>query len=200
MAKKKTEQKSKSFADVLGVKNIFNNEKADFVLGFFVLCLAVCTIIAMISYLYTGHIDQSILEDLRPGEWLNTKHDFVNYCGSIGAISSYYLITENFGLAAFIIPVFIILVGLRLMRVNRLNMFKWFLCLATLMIWCSVAFAKFLPPLLSDMFFNPGGNHGLFCVQQLENLIGPPGLTYWPSWINCRFINSGISVSYLYQY
>ena len=177
MAKKKTEQKSKSFADVLGVKNIFNNEKADFVLGFFVLCLAVCTIIAMISYLYTGHIDQSILEDLRPGEWLNTKHDFVNYCGSIGAISSYYLITENFGLAAFIIPVFIILVGLRLMRVNRLNMFKWFLCLATLMIWCSVAFAKFLPPLLSDMFFNPGGNHGLFCVQQLENLIGPPGLT-----------------------
>ena len=56
MAKKKTEQKSKSFADVLGVKNIFNNEKADFVLGFFVLCLAVCTIIAMISYLYTGHI------------------------------------------------------------------------------------------------------------------------------------------------
>ena len=56
MAKKKTEQKSKSFADVLGVKNIFNNEKADFVLGFFVLCLAVCTIIAMISYLSTGHI------------------------------------------------------------------------------------------------------------------------------------------------
>lgn len=177
MAKKKTEQKSKSFTDVLGVKNIFNNEKADFVLGFFVLCLAVCTIIAMISYLYTGHLDQSILEDLRPGEWLNTKHDFVNYCGSIGAISSYYLITEHFGLAAFIIPVFIILVGLRLMRVNRLNMFKWFLCLTTLMIWCSVAFAKFLPPLLSDMFFNPGGNHGLFCVQQLENLIGPPGLT-----------------------
>lgn len=25
--------------------------------------------------------------------------------------------------------------------------------------------------------FNPGGNHGLFCVQQLENVIGPPGLT-----------------------
>lgn len=27
------------------------------------------------------------------------------------------------------------------------------------------------------LVFNPGGKHGLFCVQQLENIVGPPGLT-----------------------
>ena len=61
MEKKKTEQKSKSFADVLAVTNILNNEKDDFVLGFFVLCLAVCIIIAMISFFYFGYIYYSIL-------------------------------------------------------------------------------------------------------------------------------------------
>ena len=30
---------------------------------------------------------------------------------------------------------------------------------------------------MGDQVFNPGGNHGVFCVQQLENLVGPPGLT-----------------------
>ncbi len=30
---------------------------------------------------------------------------------------------------------------------------------------------------MSNMVFNPGGNHGVFCVKQLENMIGPPGLT-----------------------
>ena len=49
--------------------------------------------------------------------------------------------------------------------------------LAIIMVWCSVAFAKFLTPLTGSLTFNPGGNHGLFCVQNIENMIGTPGLT-----------------------
>ena len=30
---------------------------------------------------------------------------------------------------------------------------------------------------MSGQVYNPGGNHGLYCVQHLENVIGPPGLT-----------------------
>ena len=45
------------------------------------------------------------------------------------------------------------------------------------MIWSSITFSKILSPIMGDSFYNPGGNHGLFCVQQLENLVGPPGLT-----------------------
>ena len=29
---------------------------------------------------------------------------------------------------------------------------------------------------MSDKIFNPGGYHGLYCVQRIENIIGPPGL------------------------
>ena len=176
MAKKRAERKPKNIGEAVGFKNIFSNEKTDFVLGVFLLLVAVYIIIAMCSYLSTGQADQSILEDMRPGEWLNSDHKFANYCGSIGAIISYTLITVNFGLAAFFIPAFIILVGLRLMGAYKVNLLKWFLGMALVMIWCSVTFAKFLTPIMSDQVYNPGGNHGLYCVQQLENIIGPPGL------------------------
>lgn len=177
MAKKKTVQKPKNIADAVGFRSIINNEKTDFLLGIVLLLVALYLIIAMISYFYTGAADQSILENMKPREWINTDKIFSNYCGSLGAIIAYNLITVNFGYPAFFVPVFIALVGLQLMRAYRLNLWKYFLGMALVMIWSSVTLAKFLTPLAGDSFFNPGGNHGLFCVQQLENMIGPPGLT-----------------------
>ncbi len=177
MAKKKTVQKPKNIADAVGFRSIINNEKTDFLLGIVLLLVALYLIIAMISYFYTGAADQSILENMKPREWVNTDKIFSNYCGSLGAIIAYNLITVNFGYPAFFVPVFIALVGLQLMRAYRLNLWKYFLGMALVMIWSSVTLAKFLTPLAGDSFFNPGGNHGLFCVQQLENMIGPPGLT-----------------------
>lgn len=38
-------------------------------------------------------------------------------------------------------------------------------------------FSKLLTPLMGDLIFNPGGKHGLFVVQRLEDIMGPPGLT-----------------------
>ena len=177
MAKKRPTRKQKSFSEAIGIKYIFGNETTDFFLGLILLAVAVFMTIAMVSYFSTGQADQSILENMRPGEWLNRHQEFTNYCGSFGAIVSYYLITINFGLPAFLIPGFIILVALKLMRAYSVNLWKWFLGMALVMIWGSITFAKFLTPLLDNQVFNPGGNHGLFCVQQLENMIGPPGLT-----------------------
>ena len=87
------------------------------------------------------------------------------------------MIAVNFGIPAFLIPLFIILLGLNLMKAYKINLWKWFLGMALVMIWSSVTLAKFATPLMGELVFNPGGRHGLFCVQQLENLAGPPGLT-----------------------
>ena len=59
---------------------------------------------------------------------------------------------------------------------KKLSLMKWFMGMALVMIWLSITFAKFLTPLMGDQVFNPGGDHGAFCVQYMENLIGPPGL------------------------
>jgi S-DNA-T family DNA segregation ATPase FtsK/SpoIIIE len=176
MAKKKPAHKPQKFSEAIGIKYIFGNETTNFFLGVFLLLLSLFMIIAMVSYCVTGDVDQSILEDMRPGEWINEHREFSNYCGSLGAILSYYLMTVNFGLPAFLIPCFLILVALKFMRAYTVNLWKWFLGMALIMVWSSVFLAKFLTPLVGDMFFNPGGNHGLFVVHQMENMIGPPGL------------------------
>ena len=177
MAKKKVERKSKSFTEVFGLNKILSNETTDALFGLFLIAAAIVLIIAMGSFFATGAADQSILENLRPGEWLNTGKQFTNYCGSIGALLSYYLMTVNFGIPAFLIPVFIIMVGLKLLHAYNVNLWKWFFGMMVVMVWTSVTLAKFLTPIMGAMTFNPGGNHGVFIVEQLENLVGPPGLT-----------------------
>ena len=177
MAKKRTEKKAKSFSEAIGLQYIFNNTITDFFIGLALIAVAVVIIIAMVSFLRTGAADQSILENLRPGEWTNEGQQFQNYCGSLGAIISYWLIALNFGFPAFLLPCFIIMVGLQLMNAYKVNLWKWFFCLMVVMFWSSYTFAKFLTPLMGSLTFNPGGKHGLCVVQTLENVIGPPGLT-----------------------
>ena len=176
MAKKKTATKSKTFWDAIGCNKILN-ETTNFVLGLTLAALALVAIISMVSYFKTGAIDQSILVSLRPGELLNRNREFANYCGSLGALTSYYLIGRCFGIPAFLIPAFLLLCSLRMMGAfPRLNLLKWFFGMAIIMAWGSVTFAKFLSPLMGEEVFNPGGDHGAYVCQWLENVVGAPGL------------------------
>ena len=181
MAKKKSESKSKNsgfnLTNVLGFKDIFHNEKLNFVLGCILVCVAIYLILAFISYFSTGAADQSLIEDPRDGEVLNAHHEFSNTCGSIGSYASWFFIKRCFGLPAFLIPVFILLLGTNLIRAFKVNLLKWFLSLMILMIWASITLAKFLAPFMTDAWFNPGGAHGAYICQYIENLVGSPGLT-----------------------
>lgn len=135
MAKKKTQRKAKSFSEALGLEYLFNNTITDFFLGLILFFASVYVIIAMVSFLNTGAADQSILEDLQQGEWINTGRQFQNYCGSWGAIISYWLMSVNFGFPAFLLPLFCVLVGFQLMHAYKINLLKWFLCMMVVMFW-----------------------------------------------------------------
>ena len=177
MGKRKSGQKQAKTNSLTSLQNILSNERADFIFGLLLLAVAAIMLIAFVSFLRTGQADQSILENMRPSEWQNEKNIFSNCCHSFGAIVSYFFITLSFGLSSFVIPIFMIAVGMKLMGIFNLNIWKWFFSLTVVMVWSSVAFAKFLAPIMRDEVYNPGGNHGLYCMQHLENLIGSPGLT-----------------------
>ncbi len=175
MARKKTERKKKSFSEVIGIHYILN-DKTNFITGILFMLFALYVTIAFISYFSTGAADMSIVENMRPGEVENTERAFQNTCGSIGAIISHFFISSCFGIPSFIIPVFIFICGLRMIGAYSVNIIKCFFICAVTMIWSSVAMAKFATPLFDGQLFNPGGNHGLFISQWLENVIGAPGL------------------------
>jgi S-DNA-T family DNA segregation ATPase FtsK/SpoIIIE len=187
MAKKKTSKAStkaasstktaSSMKEALGIDKIFYNERINFVLGFCLLFVAAFIAWAFVSYFTTGASDQSLIEMPRDGELLNQDRQWRNACGSLGAYTAWFFIKRCFGLAAFVIPLFILLLSVNLMRAYKVRLLKWFMCLAILMVWASVTFAKFLAPFFIDACYNPGGDHGLAICQQIEGLIGMPGLT-----------------------
>ena len=180
MAKKKNEKRSKqasSLSEALGVKSFFQNEIIWIFTGFLIIAVAVYMIIAFISYLSTGAADQTMIESAREGELMNPEVVFANTCGKLGAYLSWYFIKCCFGQPAFLIPVFLILLGIHLIKAYKVNLLKWFLSLMIVMIWASVTFAKFLSPLFINSCYNPGGDHGVYVCQWIENLVGAPGLT-----------------------
>ena len=182
MPKKKTtkttkEKTASSLSDALELKNIFHNERINFILGAALFIIAGFMIWSFVSFLATGAADMSIIETPKDGEILNQNHEFQNACGSVGAYTAWFFIKRCFGFAAFLIPIYIFLISLRLVRAYRVKLLKWFMCLAIIMIWCSVTFAKFLEPLFDSACYNPGGDHGLAISQQIEGFVGTPGLT-----------------------
>ena len=180
MVKKKREKKENrpsGFLDILGFKNFFANEKLGFLLGILLFLVAGYLTMAFISYFTTGAADQSMIESPREGEILNEHQEFSNTCGSVGAYAAWYFIKRSFGLSAFFIPIFLFLVSIHLIKAYRVNLLKWFMALMILMIWSSVTFSKFLSPFFIDACYNPGGDHGLYIQQAIENLLGAPGLT-----------------------
>lgn len=176
MGKKKNTRLNKSFSEIVGLKIIFQNDILNSILGLILILLSIYMIIAFISYFSTGQYDQSLILDHTSQEILNKNREFKNSCGSLGAFVSYFFISRCFGLSAFIVPIFIGMAGLRLVKAYKINLLKWFICLMIVMIWFSIMSAKILTPIMGSNIYNPGGDHGLYCSQWLENVIGVYGL------------------------
>ena len=168
-----------SLLEVMGLRrvaDIFMNERLHFFIGMLLFAVSVCMAWAFVSYLSTGTVDQSMIENLRQGELANEDGKFQNAIGSIGAYTAYFLMKRCFGMAAFGIPLFLFILSLSLMRAYRPSLLKWFMCVALIMVWASVTLAWFVTPFVPDLHFCPGGDHGLFVSHRIVGLVGSPGL------------------------
>ena len=174
---KKTTEKGPSFLESLGFNHIFQNEKLNFILGVLLFAVAIFMVLSFISYFSTGQADQGLIEELREGELMDKSLKFGNICNKFGAFTAHFFMKQCFGIPAFFIPVFMLLLSVRMMGAYTMKLWKWFLSLMVTMLWSSVTFAKFLSPAFDDYHFSPGGDHGLFVCQWIENLVGTPGLT-----------------------
>ena len=154
-----------------------NKERLSFIFGAILFGISIYLCFAFVSYFSTGAADQTLIEEPRDGEVLNEHHEFENTCGSLGAYAAWFFIKRCFGLPAFLIPLLLFVVAIHLMKAYRVNLLKWTLSVALLMIWASVALATFLQPLFADASFSPGGDHGMFISKFIGNLVGAPGLT-----------------------
>ncbi len=151
-------------------------EMTVFGMGLLLVVLAGFMLIAFVSYLFTGQSDYSLLE--QTVDPFNEKLQYKNACGSWGAIVAYFFINDLFGLASFLIPPYLMIVGMRMMKIFKFTLLRKFILFTFLMIWLSVFLAAFgtMVPWLGDTFLNIGGNHGVRVVNYMTRVVGYPGL------------------------
>jgi len=147
-------------------------ETVRFVAGLICLAVALFLILAFVSQFFAGQNDQGIIES-------NTGEHVKNYAGKLGALSAHYFINRCFGVCAFFIPLFLLMLSMKLMRTYKVRLWKWFLNFSILMIWGSVALSfcqkHFFPDGWTNVPWKWGGDHGDNICNMLENPLGPVG-------------------------
>ena len=161
-------QKPEIRFNLSSISDTFRNETFLFVSGAVLTILAVFFVIAYISFLFTGGTDQSAV--------LSGTQEIENSTGLLGARLSESIVNGWFGFSSILIPVFLTVCGLNMMRITHAKLFRWFISCAFLMVWCSVFLQLVLSPMMQTSFIVPGGSHGMNLTLMLKGYIGIPGL------------------------
>lgn len=89
----------------------FKDRRLHLTFGLFLLTTSFFLITAFVSYLFTGKADQSVVEAFTSTAIKESGFEIENWFGSLGALSSHYFIYKWFGIASFLIPPFLFLLG-----------------------------------------------------------------------------------------
>ena len=178
MTKKKTEKTTEP-KEIKSNKitTIIKSETTHFVIGLISIIFAVYLLLAFTSFFFTGDADQSILDHQQPGELMQTTNQVKNYAGARGAQLAEYLINNCFGLASYLIVLFLAVSGMRLMRAYKFRIWKWFMSCTVMMIWFSITLGFLFDGMFSGSFIYPGGLHGYNVSRWIVSQIGATG--FW---------------------
>ena len=161
-------QKPEIRFNLSSISDTFRNETFLFVSGAVLTIIAIFFVIAYISFLFTGGTDQSAV--------LSGAQEIENSTGLLGARMSESIVNGWFGFSSILIPVFLTVCGLNMMRITHTRIFRWFVSCTFLMIWCSIFLQLVLSPIMQSSFIIPGGSHGMNLTNLLKGYVGVPGL------------------------
>ena len=177
MAKRKrrspSAQKKKSSAFFTFLKN----ERFHFILGVIVAFVGIFMLLAIVSFLFTGAADQSSVLNRSYWELLRSETpEIQNWTGAGGAYIAERLVNEGFGIASVFIPLFLIYLGLRIMRVSKFSFLKALFIVAFGLIAVSITSAFILDKIFVHTHVKWGGTHGIQIEHLLKSSIGSPGI------------------------
>ncbi|NDW13238.1 DNA translocase FtsK [Bacteroides sp. 214] len=177
MAKKKTDKGATPKAPSTNkIKAFFTNESVRFVIGFAFASFALYLLLAFTSFLFTGAADQSVLENATAEQLASVDNKVSNYAGSRGAQVANYLINRCFGFASIFLPIFLLAAALKMMKLRRFRLWKWFICCSSLLIWFSIFLGFAFVDHYKETSIYWGGLHGFNVSNWLVSQIGVPGV------------------------
>jgi DNA segregation ATPase FtsK/SpoIIIE, S-DNA-T family len=181
--KNKQTKKSKNPGIITRIKTFFEftqDQRFQNIFGLACFLSSIYITIAFISFFFTWKADQS---EISKGMWeFFTNNDIAveNWLKKLGAVVSHLFIYSWFGVASFIFPFLIFLVGFRLFfKVSLLNLRKTLKHSLFFLIWISITLAFFSSPEENSNEEAPllilGGTAGYFMQLAIISFIGKIG-------------------------
>ena len=153
--------------------DMFRNERGRFIAGLVTLVLMIYLCLMLVSFLFTGAADQSIVGGLTFKQ-LKDAAPTGNWAGTFGAWLSNIIMVRWFGISSLLLAAFGLLTALRLMRIRTVPLGRYFVGSLFLFIWISVFFG-FVCHGNSQLLFL-GGGHGYLVSQWLVQQTGVAGI------------------------
>ena len=145
---------------------ISNSELSRWICGGLLILFAILMLIAFTSNLFTGAEDQ---------QWRGWGDPSANWLGSLGVWLVHNVADSTFGLASFCIPVFMIALAFKILKIGHIRLWKWLINCILLMVWLSVAGTILQEFFFSGSYIYIGGGHGSTALQYLRSNIGTVG-------------------------
>ena len=147
-------------------------EKVKVSLGAISITFSVLIFLSLTSYLFTGHLDQSLIDSGLSFSALGEKSE--NWLGVFGAFLSHYLVFVTFGISSFFLVPFLLVISLRLLfnfkiySIPKTSIFTFFG-----IFWLSTILGYFLNLFPESSFLNSfTGGIGVNLSLFLNNLLG----------------------------
>lgn len=137
--KSKPKEKEKSSFKLPSINVSFlHDRRLHLSLGFLLLVSSLFLLTAFISYLFTGQADQSLIGVTEEGV-KTIGQEAENWLGLLGAIASHYFMFKYFGIASYLIPPLLFLVGFKIVfQKEILSISRSFIFVAFFLVWISM--------------------------------------------------------------
>ena len=155
------------------VKYFLSHQTVRFALGAVCLAFTIFLGFSLISFLWSGGGDQTIVESVTTGETAG------NASGKGGAVVANYLVNGCFGWASLMALPFLVLLSCTLMDlrfVQGVRKVRWGVITLFLLVWCSVLFDFLFGNSFQDSFMLPGGRNGEVMKDFICDMLGVVGL------------------------
>lgn len=143
-------------------------------LGLFLLLVSLFVFVSCVSYLFTGKADQSVVESAGVDGIIVSGKEAANWMKLWGAYASHYLIFKWFGIAAFLVPPFLFILGYKVVFGKALiNITRAFIFVVFFLIWLSLLMGSLIKGAsgVTEWSFYSGGL-GYELAIIFDNLLG----------------------------
>ncbi|MFI3320006.1 MAG: DNA translocase FtsK 4TM domain-containing protein [Rikenellaceae bacterium] len=168
-----------------------NSDTARWMTGLTLFFVGLFSVASVLFYYADWKADFSILNGVNSDSPKFNLEQIANPCGKIGAWIGEVLVGRSFGVVGIVIPIVLTLIGLRILRKEKLRLNRILLGAAMILIFGSLTFGLVLGRL---EIFNTGlgGAFGVVVVQSMLNIIGGIGCGIV---LVCGWIGTGVFIN-----